>query len=445
MISVLAKPMDQIGPDDIQELIDSEVPEGEQIEFKERLPTEDGSTDPWECGADRIGRGAQKKIVEEAVAFANAYGGALVLGVRESEDEAKPGIAEGITAVPRCADLAKRLNLVFRDWVDPQIPRIEIFPVPTNGECGVVVIRTGRSRMAPHRVQPTRKCTIRRADRCEEMSMREIQDLTLNLSRGLERLERRLAQRSKRFVEELNNLESPDQAYGIRVTAAPTGEDIRFDRVSCNYQLEHNLHEPWHSILARIGNYQTRLAFPFRGGSWRSMLRSARNEYSTGSPRSELQIYREIHCDGLVEIGLVDCRVIESGIWRIPRIYCSYPVTMFANLIVWADRVRHQASVPSVEYAVDVEIYIRGGSVAVDGYGGGDAFIPPNLKNNAKLSVNYPGELLGEPRYSLREADGIPELIALFERDLWNSFGSDVGDEERHFVVEDWPAGEAGV
>ena len=120
----------------------------------------------------------------------------------QSEDEAKPRVAEEITAIPRCADLAERLNLVFRDWVDPQIPRIEIFGVPTRDDGGgVVIIRTGRSRMAPHRVKPTRKCPIRRADRCEEMTMREIQDLTLNLSRGLERLERRLARRSERFAE----------------------------------------------------------------------------------------------------------------------------------------------------------------------------------------------------------------------------------------------------
>ena len=266
----------------------------------------------------------------------------------------------------------------------------------------------------------------------------EIQDLTLNLSRGLERLERRLDQRSKRFAEEFKSLESPDQAYGIRATAAPVGEDVQFDRVSRDYQLEHNLLEPWHSISAKIGNYETQLGFPFSGGSWRPMLRSARNEYFTGASRSELQVFREIHCDGLVEIGLVNCRVIETGTLRLPRIYWSYPVTMFANLLVWADRVRNEASVPTMEYAVDVELYTRGGSVAVSGYGDGDAFVPPSLGSNAKLSVRYPGELLGEPRYSLGEQGEIPELIELFERDFWNSVGHDVGGEERRFVIEDW-------
>ena len=222
--------MDQIGPDAIQELIDSEVPEGQQIELKESLRTKsDGTPDRWLTHGDGIGDRARDQILEEAVAFANAYGGALVLGIAESETS--PSVAASISPIPRCAGLAERLKLVFRDCVDPEIPRIDIYAVPIQGDDGVVIIRTGRSRMAPHRVKPTRKCPIRRADRCEEMTMREIQDLTLNLSRGLERLERRLTQRSERFAEEFKRLESPDKLYGIRATAAPVGEEIQFDRV----------------------------------------------------------------------------------------------------------------------------------------------------------------------------------------------------------------------
>ena len=229
MIAVLSKPADQIGVSDLNELIDSEVPESDQIEFKETLSTKDGSPDRWITHRDRIGEKARNQILEETVAFANAYGGALLLGIRESES--RPPVAAEIKPIPRCADLAERLKLKFRDCVEPQIPLIEIFAVPTDGDCGVVVIRTSRSRMAPHRVIPTGKCPIRRSDRCEEMTMREIQDLTLNLSRGLERLERQLEARSELFEKEFDRLTTPDDAWGIRATAAPVGEDIRFDRV----------------------------------------------------------------------------------------------------------------------------------------------------------------------------------------------------------------------
>ena len=42
MIGVLSKPAHQIGISAIEELIASNVPEGEQVEFKESLSTEKG-------------------------------------------------------------------------------------------------------------------------------------------------------------------------------------------------------------------------------------------------------------------------------------------------------------------------------------------------------------------------------------------------------------------
>ena len=189
MIGVLSKPAHQIGISDIESLIASNVPEGEQVEFKESLSTEKGTVEPWMEGKEKIGNQAKEVLLTEAVGFANAYGGAVLLGIRESK--AKPPVAARIVPIERCTDLAERLQLVFRDCVEPQLPRIDIFAVPTEGEKGVVIIRVGKSRLAPHRVKfkKIRICPIRRSDRCEEMSMREIQDMTLNVSRGLERLD----------------------------------------------------------------------------------------------------------------------------------------------------------------------------------------------------------------------------------------------------------------
>ena len=256
MIPVLSKPADQVGVSDLEELIASAVPESDQIEFKETLSTRDGSPDRWITRQDEIGKKARESILEAAVAFPNAYGGALLLGIRESDS--RPPVAAEISPIPQCTDLAERLKLVFRDCVEPPIPVIEIFAVPTDGDCGVVVIRTGRSRTAPHRVMPGRKCPIRRSDRCEEMTMREIQDLTLNLSRGLELLERRLEDRSKRFPSEFDCLKSPDNGFGIRATAKPIGETIWFDRVHD----EKHLVEPMSGVLLDFGGRQTPLVFP---------------------------------------------------------------------------------------------------------------------------------------------------------------------------------------
>ena len=233
VIGVLSKPAHQIGGSDIESLIASNVPEGEQIEFKESLSTEKDTVDPWVDGKDKIGNQAKEALLTEAVGFCQtAYGGAVLLGIRESE--AKPPVAAKIVPIQRCADLAERLKLVFRDRVEPQLPRIDIFAVPTDDESGVVIIRVGRSRMA--RIELRRYASARsgRADRCEEMSMREIQDMTLNVSRGLERLGRQLSERSDRFRQEFECLKPPENAGGIRLTAAPVGDEIRIDRVFRN-------------------------------------------------------------------------------------------------------------------------------------------------------------------------------------------------------------------
>ena len=143
MIGVLHKAAELIGIQDIQQLIDTEVPEGQEIEFKETLPTEEGSVDPWLRGKNGIGKYARNCIVEEAVAFANADGGALLLGIEESSEE--PPTAREIRPIQRSADLVSRLKMAFRDCVEPRIPRVEIVPIPIEDGKGVVVIRVGKS------------------------------------------------------------------------------------------------------------------------------------------------------------------------------------------------------------------------------------------------------------------------------------------------------------
>ena len=291
MISVLSKPADQIGVGDIQELIASHVPEGEQIEFKEALSTSDGSPDRWVTGAGKIGDRARNEILEEAVAFANAYAGTLVLGIAESESERS--VAERICPIQRCTKLAASLKQVFGHCVEPQIPRLEIFAVPIVGDSGIVIIRVGKSRMAPHRVEPTRQCTIRRSDRCEKMTMREIQDLTLNTSRGLERMERRLAERAEAFRQGFERLRSPENSYGIRVTAAPVGDEIMFNMVYGQEELYRPKFEI--SLFDRCNVIQAE-----DHSLWRPMLRAARADTSVYGKFSSYS-YEEIACDGLVE------------------------------------------------------------------------------------------------------------------------------------------------
>ena len=121
MIDILTKPADQLGINDLQALIDSSVQEDERIEFKRGLSAEKGQVDPWYNGG-KLGKKAKTEILEESVAFANAFGGTLILGIEEKKSPNGPGVANKISSIPRCAELASSLELIFRDCVEPHIP-----------------------------------------------------------------------------------------------------------------------------------------------------------------------------------------------------------------------------------------------------------------------------------------------------------------------------------
>ena len=432
MIEVLSKHADQMGLGDIEALVSSEVPEGEQIEFKASLPAKGSGRDPWMEGEGKIGDRARNAILEETVAFANAHGGALLLGIEESST--KPPVATGISPIPRCADLAERLKLVFRDCVEPQLPVLEVFSVPTEGDDGVIVIRVGRSRLAPHRVTTTRICPIRRSDRCEEKTVREIQDMTLNVSRGLEGLERRFAERAERFQHEFQRLQTPDDAWGIRLTAIPVRDDFRIDRVFNQGKIVREFDEPWHRVLfsqndaKRLSNGLDTILFPRH---WQPKLRATRAESEFDFSQTSLlrNCFREFYCDGLIELGFISACIYHLQNNKVPSpMPPDLPIEMFANLAIWADRIRKQMNAPVAEYAPEVEIHTVGNTVGVRHPDSYFVLHSPTLRSG---SIMF-------PRYPLGNSSSILDLLAIFYRDFWNSLGRDVSAGKGAFTIENW-------
>ncbi len=424
MTAVLSEPPDRIGPGDIRALVTENVPESAQIEFKESLSAK-RSGDPWMRGDGRIGERARNEILEEVVAFANAYGGALVLGI--AEDNANPPAAAAITPLPRCADLAERFRLAFRDCVEPQLPALTIAAIPTEGDSGVIVLRTGRSPHGPHRVRPTLKCTVRRDDRCESLSMREIQDMTLNLARGTERLERQFEERAEKFENEFDLLETPGDAFGIRVTAIPFGEDVRFESVYSGGNLIEGLQPP------RTGIKRTRKdrSQPLRTISdryslspknWLPMLRGARAEArSIVSDRMQQCVYREIHCDGLLEYGFAANRADRADLGttrKRDQLDQDFPVSMLGDVLIWADTVRQLAYAPGAEYAIHVEIKVTAIGINVGGY------MDKPIGKFGYLQKRVGGF----PLYSFSASDNVQNIVVLFERDFWNLLGKEIGE-----------------
>ncbi len=431
MFNVISKPADQIGMNDIKALIETQVPEGEQIEFKESLRRRKNSPDPWILGKNEVGEGARDEVLEEAVAFANAHGGALLIGIRESES--KPPVAAEITPVPRCFELVERFKLKFRDCVEPQIPNLEVFAIPTDSESGVVIIRVGRSRLAPHRVKGTLKCTVRQGDRCESMTMREIQDMTLNVSRGMERFDKRLKERSERFRREFDLLATPGDAFGLRFTALPVGEELRFDRVYRQGKIIDDLWSQWRTVSEVGSSRRLKSLDGFPPTNWRPILRGARADIQLSGNEHAHIGYQELHCDGLLELGFAACS-------QVSLLGPDLPLVLFANTLAWANHIRSQSTAPMAEFGLDVEICAVGkpGRVGYPNNRNLEAMITMAEAHRDYREVDKLAPKISNikfPRYAL-DVEEIPSrLLSIFNQDFWNWLGKDFEGEE--FFISD--------
>ena len=444
MLNITSKPADQIGIRDIEELIEAEVPEGQQLEFKEALSTEKG-------------KAPEHALLEGAVAFANAQGGTLLLGVKEPSK--KPPIDTRITPVPDCVELADRISKKLRDYVEPKIPAIEVFGVPVEGDSGLVIIRVGRSRLAPHWVKKNRACKIRRADRSEQMTMWEVQDMTLNASRGMKDFEERLRERSKKFQQELEHLETPEEAFGIRLTALPVGGDVRFDSVYLMMD-KHELSPFWEQVFEKEKNDGRRALnrptsfFPLTSpgskgfpSDWQPRLRSTRRSFAY--PKDEpilppepsynetyMFSYQELHCDGMLELGYASCNQGEMANKDSDQVLSfdpDWPLYLLANTLRWVTHIRSQSPAPLAEYGLQIEIRHSGEkAVKVGKSGTRYHFSPPlwDIRRGYISNIEF-------PPYYLNDEETPAALLQTFCRDFLNWLKTDKEIEfeigEKHY------------
>jgi hypothetical protein len=419
---MMRKPLNEVTRSDVEALCEEQWLEDEQIDFKRTVPHKDGvGNDPWhgQCVIKDYGR---DQLLATVVAFANSYGGDLLVGVKEA-DGSQPGRAEALQPLAACEDLAHRLGQMARDCIDPPLPNLQVrgITVAEDGS-GVVILRAQQSRAAPHRLRTVhgamKECFHRVRHETVAMTMHQIQDLTFSVSRGLEAVDRRfseLRESSDNWLR-VNPVAGELKRFCLRVAAVPANSSVYLERV-------HNIAEVrpgQRSLRVQLvpDSEPVQLVLPFEVHNWRPALRASEAE----SYRADNRARVSVHCDGAVSYDFFLDAPVSQELRGRSREFVLYPGWHFAllvNAVEAADRFRVAAGASVVDYGLEVEITA-------------DSDLPVLRFGNR--FYDPAGTLSSGPTLFPRYVIGPPETwtgtLNLIYRDFWNAIGIDTANDD---------------
>lgn len=429
VVHILRLNIDDIKVEHLDELVAARGRESEALEFKETLPFQPQKglpqrADRWieQGGGNGIGEYARDQILAEMVAFANASGGTLVIGVQESKEE--PREAVGLLALPKCEALAQRLLAAAEDRVEPRLLSLSArgLPIDETG-WGYVILRVGRSRAGPHRLNGRlREFYMRRGERAAKMDVREIKSLTLELARSGDRVQEVFDDRRRAARERFNELprrksEAESPPLLLRASAFPTlameidglttKPELWWQGGGFNLQFEKgDLYECSHP--ARCFQHPPRI-----------QLRSLVGEAD--------RFTRVLRDDGLSEATLsIAPRPTQSSSAE-GRVFVSWIVGLLVGTLAQVEHLRRRVGWDTVEFGLEVELWCS------------DAVHLLWQDMGLALRVGYDPRLavpLRFPLYSVRQFATFDDLLNQFLQDLHNAWGD--GRIERATV--DWGA-----
>ena len=244
----------------------------------------------------------------------------------------------------------------------------------------------------------------------------------------------RFQKQEKRFEREFENIATPDNAYGVRVTATPRDPDFPclenvLDRSPGG--LVAGLKKPVVQITREytFERPATPLANLYAAKNftpnWQPLLRAARVE-APNHPSHQRYLFRylEIHCDGVIEYGIISC-VGWGDKTDTLSLYGDNALAQVAMVAGWVDSLREYAGATSAEYAIEVAISVRGQPLLVRPWGSGSGGSPYELLSGGKLPSGT--QLFLGRRYPFTiqdESEALSSaLLSRVERDLCDAAG----------------------
>ncbi len=292
------------------------------------------------------------------MAFANTSGGRLFLGIAETQS--RPPCAASIQPVPRCGELAERLEQSIASSVDPPLTFFRVLGVETQGNAGVVVADVSRSYNGPHR-SPDLQCYVRKGTNSVPVSMREVHDIVMRLSRRQDEIQRRLADRREEFRNWMGTKLPVQNLYaGFRVTALPVGAPLHVEKVFNNRDVSRGFNDArgtWRLNATRAVTNSLPSCVPL---SERPVLRGT--AWTSPSNYHDRKGEKVILRDGLIDLWF---KWPWDELTQSPILHFDWVIAASANVIASADAFRTTAQAPGCEYGLELEILATNGPADV--------------------------------------------------------------------------------
>jgi hypothetical protein len=416
-VGIFGGNIESLAARDVLQVCADHVPEGTEVEYKSDLPVKGGrAQDTWHSGG-AVGEYARNAIAEEITAFANTMGGVVCIGIGETQDH--PKRADKPQPLPRVRELARRLRQAVYDVIDPPLSVLEAVGIDLDDQGnGVVVLRVPPSRRRPHRHAVSKEVFYRRADESVRISMREIQELTIQAISEAARVDKKIRERRDQFREASalwikNTHVAHEEPWGaaFQFLAMPTSP-IDLVRVVGRPSLI-NLSSM--VVVAAGSSSNSEMKWPFDPTSqWRPGLRSISSSLTVTTRHAAYSLETDGTCEISLCLKLTDDR---------PNIYESWLAAGLGKVLTWIGRLKKESGT-AVEYILAPQVSVFG---------------KPATLQAIEAEIDFSGQLpvgtFDFPLISVGSAEEEPALLRTFDADIWNLAGEDALRRPRTFVL----------
>ncbi|MGQ3283499.1 AlbA family DNA-binding domain-containing protein [Bosea sp. (in: a-proteobacteria)] len=399
-------PLDDIKWDHVLALVGQ--PEAVDLEFKSDLRVKSGGTHPWHQGGE-LDRVARDSLAAEVVAFANSWGGTVILGA--DEDRSTPRICSRICPLPRVKVLAEKIEASLRSIIDPPLANLSCKAIlsPDEGDAGVVVIRVARSILAPHGYGEPALSYVRRGTTTAPMTMSDLQNAFWDARTRSERISKR-REAAEEFLEErviqFGLFRSIPREGGIfaRYSAYPH-EPLMLPDLDA-LELWTKLLRPEENRLFRRDCYA-----PFGGGllGWlpEPIAHGIRNLQANSSSGSLWKVGE----DGSVEVwGYCAARKIAEQ--PQPLINPAWMVTAVGQIVAMVEYLRRRAGKPGVP--IEIDCSFRGEACVSHARASMFETAGRSLERSDKIEVGP---------FVLSRSGTAGAVVNAIEREIWRGMG----------------------